>query len=36
MNKDFLYMIIFGIVFVLSFTSLGLYALHVWATQGVI
>jgi hypothetical protein len=36
MNKDFLYMILFGIVFVLGFTSLGLYALHIWATQGVI
>jgi len=32
--KDIMWTIIFGLTFVIGFTSLGLYILHLWAIGG--
>ncbi len=34
--KDFKWIIIFGITFVIGFVSITMFALHKWATMGVI
>jgi hypothetical protein len=32
--KDLKWMLIFGLTFVIGFTSLGMYILHLWAIGG--